>query len=99
MDNIFADHLSYIKQQVAAYIISTYGDGDIIWNTLSQTMYIILTTPNGWEGAQQNRMRQAAIKAGLVDANGGERVKFVTEADTGWRLGQFALCPFGTCEM
>ena len=44
-------------------------------------MYVILTTPNGWEGRQQNRMRQAAIKAGLVDHNGGQRVKFVTEAE------------------
>jgi predicted transcriptional regulator len=46
-------------------------------------MYVILTTPNGWEGAQQNRMRQAAIKAGLVDQEGGRRVKFVTEAEVG----------------
>lgn len=44
-------------------------------------MYVILTTPNGWEGAQQQRMRQAAIKACLVDTNGGRRVRFVTEAE------------------
>lgn len=81
VDRIFADHLRYIKDQVKAYITSTYGSGDDIWETLSKTMYVILTTPNGWEGSQQNRMRQAAISAGLVDTDGGRRVKFVTEAE------------------
>ncbi|KZP16328.1 hypothetical protein FIBSPDRAFT_794591 [Athelia psychrophila] len=81
LDDIFADHLGYVNRQIKAYITSTYGDGDSIWNTLSPTMYVILTTPNGWEGSQQNRMRQAAIKAGLVDAMGGQRVQFVTEAE------------------
>ncbi|KAF7328904.1 hypothetical protein MVEN_02520100 [Mycena venus] len=81
VDKIFADHLRYIKDQVKAYITSTYGSGNDIWDSLSQTMYIILTTPNGWEGSQQNRMRQAAINAGLVDQAGGRRVRFVTEAE------------------
>ncbi|KAF7361375.1 hypothetical protein MSAN_01170300 [Mycena sanguinolenta] len=79
VDKIFADHLRYIKDQ--AYISSTYGSGGDIWDVLSQTMYVILTTPNGWEGSQQNRMRQAAINAGLVDQDGGRRVRFVTEAE------------------
>ncbi|KAJ7186851.1 hypothetical protein C8R46DRAFT_280810 [Mycena filopes] len=81
VDQIFSDHLRYIKDQVKAYITSTYGSGGDIWDILSPTMYVILTTPNGFEGAQQNRMRQAAIKAGLVDEEGGRRVKFVTEAE------------------
>jgi hypothetical protein len=81
VDKIFADHLRYIKDQVKAYITTTYGSGGNIWDLLSPTMYVILTTPNGWEGAQQSRMRQAAITAGLVDEAGGRRVKFVTEAE------------------
>ncbi|KAK6977910.1 hypothetical protein R3P38DRAFT_3120844 [Favolaschia claudopus] len=81
VDKIFVDHLRYIKNQIKAYITSTYGSGSDIWDTLSQTMYVILTTPNGWEGSQQNRMRQAAINAGLVDQDGGRRVRFVTEAE------------------
>jgi hypothetical protein len=81
VDKIFADHLRYIKDQVKAYITSTYGSGQDIWENLSKTMYLLLTTPNGWEGSQQNRMRQAAITAGFVDEDGGRRVKFVTEAE------------------
>ncbi|KIM87809.1 hypothetical protein PILCRDRAFT_814525 [Piloderma croceum F 1598] len=81
VDDIFTDHLRYVTKQVQEYITTTYADGGNIWKTLSPTMYVILTTPNGWEGRQQNRMRQAAIKAGLLDQNGGRRVKFVTEAE------------------
>jgi hypothetical protein len=70
-----------VNKQIQEYITTTYADGSNIWKALSPTMYIILTTPNGWEGSQQNRMRQAAIKGGLVDAEGGRRVRFVTEAE------------------
>ncbi|KAJ7629513.1 hypothetical protein DFH06DRAFT_1480482 [Mycena polygramma] len=109
LDDVFAHHLGYVKDQVKAYITTTYGEGGNIWDTLSPTMYIILTTPNGWEGSQQRRMRAAAIKAGLVDQAGGRRVKFVSEAeaavlyatDSGsvsdWLVtdGQLILCDCG----
>ncbi|EGN97466.1 hypothetical protein SERLA73DRAFT_139696 [Serpula lacrymans var. lacrymans S7.3] len=48
---------------------------------LSPGMYVVLTTPNGWEGRQQNSMRLAAIAAGLVSVDGGRRVSFVTESE------------------
>lgn len=63
------------------YISRSYADGANIWETLEPSMYFILTTPNGWEGVQQDCMRRAAIKGGLVDQNGGRRIKFVTEAE------------------
>lgn len=81
MDDLFVDFLRYMIKQVRAYIEPKYADGKELWETLSPSMYIILTTPNGWEGVQQNRMRSAAIKAGIVDQDGGARIKFVTEAE------------------
>ncbi|KAJ7485160.1 hypothetical protein B0H11DRAFT_1152421 [Mycena galericulata] len=109
VDDVFAHHLRYIKDQVKTYITQTYGEGGSIWDNLNSTMYVILTTPNGWEGSQQKRMREAAIKAGLVDERGGRRVKFVSEAeaavlyaaDSGsvgdWLVadGQLILCDCG----
>ncbi|KZT20036.1 hypothetical protein NEOLEDRAFT_1182864 [Neolentinus lepideus HHB14362 ss-1] len=80
VEDVFAD-LCYIKTQIREYVTTTYGGGGNIWTTLSPTMYVILTTPNGWEGAQQNKTRAAAIKAELVDAQGARRIKFVTEAE------------------
>ncbi|KAF7986727.1 hypothetical protein HWV62_20280 [Athelia sp. TMB] len=81
VDDIFADHFRYVTEQVKNVISSSYGGGAEMWEMLSPQMFVILTTPNGWEGLQQHRLRQAAVKAGIVDAAGGQRVKFVTEAE------------------
>jgi hypothetical protein len=81
VDVVFADFLGYIKKCIEDFIITGHGGGDQIWAALYPTMHVILTTPNGWEGAQQQRMRTAAHKAGLVDRNGGQKVHFVTEAE------------------
>lgn len=92
LDDVFAHHLGYVKDQVKAYITTTYGEGSSIWDSLNPTMYVVLTTPNGWEGSQQKIMRAAAIRAGLVDAAGGRRVKFVSEAEvSGSRHGELKL--------
>jgi molecular chaperone DnaK (HSP70) len=43
----------------------------------------VLSHPNGWEGAQQDKVRQAAILAGVIpDTNDGySRLLFVTEGE------------------
>lgn len=81
VDDVFAHFLEYVKRQIQEYIGDQHADGHAIWSNLFPSMCVILTTPNGWEGAQQQRMRQATIRAGLVDSDGGKRVKFVTEAE------------------
>ncbi|KAJ7641482.1 hypothetical protein FB45DRAFT_900316 [Roridomyces roridus] len=109
LDQILADHLRYIIAQVKEYMVTTYSDGLALWESVSPSMYCILTTPNGWEGVQQRRMRDAAIQAGLVDESGGRRIKFVTEAEAAilyaaesgnvndWLVldGQLILCDCG----
>jgi hypothetical protein len=81
VDVVLADFLGYIQKCVRDFIITSHGGGDQIWAALYPSMHVILTTPNGWEGAQQKRMRTAAYTARLVDGNGGQRVHFVTEAE------------------
>ncbi|KAJ6491574.1 hypothetical protein DFH09DRAFT_1338454 [Mycena vulgaris] len=109
VDDVFAHHLRYVKDQVKTYITTTYGEGGSIWDILSPTANFILCTPNGWEGSQQRKMRLAAIRGGLVDEAGGRRVKFVTEAEAAvlyaaesgavndWLVddGQLILCDCG----
>ena len=43
----------------------------------------VLSHPNGWEGLQQSKMRQAAVTAGLVPdtRDGHSRIRFVTEGE------------------
>jgi hypothetical protein len=81
IEGIFADFLRYVKDQVKEYIKNSHGNGDRIWTVLYPTMAVVLTTPNGWEGAQQQTMRSAAVTAGLVDPEGVRRVRFVSEAE------------------
>ena len=79
VDDIFADFLEYVKGQLQVHLTSSHGNGESLWNSLYRNMDVVLTTPNGWEGRHQHRMRQAAIAAGLVSR--GTQVKFVTEAE------------------
>ena len=43
----------------------------------------MLSHPNGWEGPQQSKMREAAIRAGLVPKTeaGRSRIHFVSEGE------------------
>jgi hypothetical protein len=82
VDDVLADFLGYVKRQVQDYVDSRYAEGGKIWTLLTPTMDVVLTTPNGWELEQQQRMRAAAERAGLVSGEGcGKRVRFVTEAE------------------
>lgn len=82
VDEIFKDYLSYIKTQLQKYVTDQYGDGAVIWDALYPTMEVVLTAPNGWEITQQQRMRTAGIKSGLVSGwEAGKRIHFVSEAE------------------
>ncbi|KAJ7074548.1 hypothetical protein C8F01DRAFT_1043782 [Mycena amicta] len=81
LDQIYTDYLHFIGTQFRSSFRIAYANGDTLWNELEPSMELVLSIPNGWEGGQQERMRRAAIAAGIVDAKGGARVKFVTEAE------------------
>ncbi len=56
--------------------------GLLFWSSIENNIDFVLAHPNGWEGAQQAIMRQAAVLGGLVDdENAQERVQFVTEGE------------------
>ncbi|KAF7313283.1 hypothetical protein MKEN_01015800 [Mycena kentingensis (nom. inval.)] len=63
------------------YFISNNGDGQAIWDALSPSMNIVMTTPNSFEGPEQAIMRKAAVDAGIVPEEDGARIRFVTEAE------------------
>lgn len=80
--DLFADFFKYMKQCAKKYIEETHPlVGSNLWG-LGNEVYI-LSHPNGWEGAQQTLMRDAAVTAGLVPATreGRERITFVTEGE------------------
>lgn len=81
--DVFADFLAYLYKCAAAYIQDTYANGASLWDSVEEYIDFVLSHPNGWEGAQQNEMRKAAIQAGLVPdtATGHARLSFVTEGE------------------
>ena len=82
LDDVLCDFFSYIKENVQSFVNNSYTSGNRYWDEFAETMVVILTTPNGWEGQHQNRMRQAAIKANLLVGDGArERVRFVSEGE------------------
>ncbi|RDB20568.1 Heat shock protein 12A [Hypsizygus marmoreus] len=81
--DVFADFMEYLYTCARTYIQDTHANGGDLWASVQNHIEFVLTHPNGWEGAQQARMRRAAVRAGLVpDTNEGRaRVHFVTEGE------------------
>ncbi|OSC99572.1 hypothetical protein PYCCODRAFT_1394827 [Trametes coccinea BRFM310] len=81
--DVFADFLRYLFTCTQRYISETHANGESLWSSLKDRIEFVLSHPNGWEGAQQGKMRQAAVMAGLVPdtPDGHERVHFVTEGE------------------
>ncbi|KAF9047809.1 hypothetical protein BJ165DRAFT_1403445 [Panaeolus papilionaceus] len=80
---LFSDFLRYLRDCARSFIEERHANGVALWSSLVDEADYVLTHPNGWEGGQQQMMRQAAIKAGLVtnDPKGRSRVSFLTEGE------------------
>ena len=67
----------------SGYIQGTHVNGSRLWDSVKDDIHYILSHPNGWEGTEQNQMRQAAVLAGLIPDTpaGHSRVDFVTEGE------------------
>ncbi|KAF8802607.1 hypothetical protein BYT27DRAFT_7260910 [Phlegmacium glaucopus] len=79
--DVFADFLRYLHQCTRSFIEETHASGVELWRNLEDCTEFVLTHPNGWEGAQQELMRKAAVKAGLIPNDGQSRLSFVTEGE------------------
>ncbi|EIW54761.1 uncharacterized protein TRAVEDRAFT_50899 [Trametes versicolor FP-101664 SS1] len=81
--DVFADFTRYLFQCTRRYIEETHANGASMWSSVEDRIDFVLSHPNGWEGLQQGKMRQAAIMAGLIPdtPDGHARVQFVTEGE------------------
>ncbi len=81
--DVFADFLSYLFSCAQNYIRETHANGDSLWASVEDRIEFVLSHPNGWEGLQQGKMRQAAVQGGLIPntSSGHARVQFVTEGE------------------
>jgi len=80
---LLADFMRYLQTCAKTYIQESHVNGTSLWTSVERTVEFVLTHPNGWEGAQQQMMRRAAILAGLIPdtSEGHARIRFVTEGE------------------
>lgn len=81
--HVFGDYLAYLYRCTHSFIKDTHANGTALWNAVEPDIQFVLSHPNGWEGPQQTRMRNAAVYGGLVpDTDEGKaRIRFVTEGE------------------
>ncbi|TFK36651.1 hypothetical protein BDQ12DRAFT_236216 [Crucibulum laeve] len=81
--HVFGDFLAYMYRCTRNFITDTHANGAALWNAVEHDLQFVLSHPNGWEGAQQTKMRRAAVYGGLIpDSNEGKaRIRFVTEGE------------------
>ncbi|KAH9940118.1 uncharacterized protein BXZ73DRAFT_99115 [Epithele typhae] len=81
--SVFADFIAYLVSCAKRFIQESHANGNHLWASVEGNIEFVLSHPNGWEGAQQEKMRQATIVGGLIPNTdeGRKRVHFVTEGE------------------
>ena len=86
----------YLKRCARDFIQDTHVQGTDLWEAVEKedTIHYVITHPNGWEGFQQNQLRDAAIIAGLVKGDEEEkgkpsRITFLTEGEAGFHYASW----------
>ena len=87
--DVYADFLRYLFDSAKELFKASEPNGEIRWESISDSIELVLTHPNGWGGPQQVKMRDAAVKAGIVpDTSAGrDSIHFVTEGEA-----SFSFC-------
>ena len=87
--DVLADFMRYLFDSAKALFKSSEPNGELRWDSISNSIELVLTHPNGWGGPQQTYLRSAAVKAGIVPKApaGHASVHFVTEGEA-----SFSFC-------
>ena len=87
--DVFADFMRYLFDSTKELFVSLEPNGEMRWNSVSGSIELVLTHPNGWRGLQQSQLRTAAVKAGIIRDTPAERahVHFVSEGEA-----SFSFC-------
>ena len=87
--DVFADFMRYLFDSTKALFKASEPNGKLRWKSISGSIELVLSHPNGWGGPQQTQLRDAAIRAGIVPDTlaGHDSVHFVTEGEA-----SFSFC-------
>ena len=85
--DVFADFMRCLFQSTRKQFKDLEAQGVERWNSISNSIELVLTHPNGWGGQQQAHLRNAAVRAGIVPGTlAGSRVHFVTEGEASFNF-------------
>jgi len=86
--DVFADFMRYLFDSTKTFFISSEPIGELRWNSVSKSIELVLTHPNGWGDPQQTLLRNAAVQAGIVPDTpvGRSSVHFVTEGEASFNF-------------
>ena len=87
--DVFADFMRYLFDSTKAIFKESEPNGRLRWKSISNSIKLVLTHPNGWGGPQQAKLRTAAVNAGIVPDTiaGHNSVSFVSEGEA-----SFSFC-------
>ena len=87
--DVLADFMRYLFNSTKAFFKTLEPNGEHRWDSISESIELVLIHPNGWGGPQQAQLRTAAVKAGIVPDTpaGHSHVHFVTEGEA-----SFSFC-------
>ncbi|QRV77105.1 heat shock protein 70 kDa 12A [Ceratobasidium sp. AG-Ba] len=79
---VYADIFRYLFHHTRAFFQDTTFLGEQEWETLSDTMEVIIAHPNGWWTREHGVLRSAATKGGWSTiCRAHKQINFVTEAE------------------
>ena len=86
--DVFADLMRYLFESTKMLFKTSESGGELKWASVSDSIELVLTHPNGWGGPEQAQLRTAAIRAGIVPdtPDGHSRVRFVTEGEASFNF-------------
>ncbi|KAF8597350.1 hypothetical protein BDV93DRAFT_596755 [Ceratobasidium sp. AG-I] len=82
ISQIYTDLFRYLYSHTKLFFEEHNLDGGRTWQSLSNTMELVVAHPNGWGSREQGVLRSAAVQAGLSSQGSAhERIIFVPEAE------------------
>ena len=86
--DVFADLMRYLFESTRTLFKTSEPNGETKWDSISNSIELVLSHPNDWGGPQQTQLRAAAVRAGIVPDTsvGHSRVHFVTEGEASFNF-------------
>ncbi|KIM58504.1 hypothetical protein SCLCIDRAFT_128105 [Scleroderma citrinum Foug A] len=95
---VLSDFMKYLFNCAQNFIVESHASGASMWKSLENQIEFVLTHPNGWEGPQQQQIRQAAELAGLVPSGekGKLQLHLLTEGEASLHFCMMTTLDSGT---